>query len=190
MLGLILAGGKSSRMGKDKALIKVKRKTILDNTAEILDSYSDEVFISINSNQRSEPNRSKYQTLVDQSGLKGPMAGILSAAMHDSDSAWIIVSCDLPLLDRSTIQYLIEKRAKDKYATFYASNKNDIEPLCGIYEPRLLKMLISDPSIIIKMSPQLTLRKMDIEVIDSISSDALFNLNRMTPKASNIIDNE
>ena len=92
MLSLVLTGGLSTRMGTDKALIKVDGKTILDRTVNLLSSYSNQVFVSLREDQGQELNRSKYEMLFDEPNLKGPMAGIMSAAKYDAESPWIIVS--------------------------------------------------------------------------------------------------
>ena len=190
MHALILTGGHSRRMGKDKALLKVKGRTILENTVRLIEPYVEEIFVSIREDQANEPIRSAYQNLIDQPNYNGPMAGILSAAFKDSASSWLIVSCDLPLLDNKTIEILIEKRSKANDATVFSTQENKIEPLCGIYESRLLKKFKNSPEIIEKMSPQLTLMKMDLEIIKPLNNNALYNLNRMSPNVSNLIDIE
>tara|TARA_B100000686_G_scaffold244961_1_gene254079 strand:- start:189 stop:722 length:534 start_codon:yes stop_codon:yes gene_type:complete len=177
-------------MGTDKALIKVDGRTILDRTIDLLSSYSNQVFVSVREDQAQELNRSKYEMLFDDPNLKGPMAGIMSAAKHEAESPWIIVSCDLPLLDDETIKQLLDMRAKDKDATVFLDEEVGIEPLCAIYEPALLKKLQQNPQIIEKMSPQMTLKKMNINTIQPKNKNALYNLNRITPEAANLIDIE
>ena len=190
MLSLVLTGGLSTRMGTDKALIKVDGKTILDRTVNLLSSYSNQVFVSLREDQGQELNRSKYEMLFDEPNLKGPMAGIMSAAKYDAESPRIIVSCDLPLLDDETIKQLLDMRAKDKDASVFSDKEVGIEPLCAIYEPALLQKLQKNPQIIEKMSPQMTLKKMNINIIEPKNENALYNLNRITPEVANIIDIE
>ena len=190
MLSLVLTGGLSTRMGTDKALIKVDGKTILDRTVNLLSSYSNQVFVSLREDQGQELNRSKYEMLFDEPNLKGPMAGIMSATKYDAESPWIIVSCDLPLLDDETIKQLLDMREKDKDASVFSDKEVGIEPLCAIYEPALLQKLQKNPQIIEKMSPQMTLKKMNINIIEPKNENALYNLNRITPEVANIIDIE
>ena len=190
MLGLVLTGGHSKRMGKDKALIRINGITILDRTIDLLMNHSDQVFVSLRNDQANESHRSKYEMLFDDSDYKGPIAGIMSAATHDASSPWIIVSCDLPLLDFETINQLLEMRAEDKDATIFFNHETGIEPLCAIYEPSLLQKIKEKPEIIEKMSPQMTLKKMNINIIEPKNERALYNLNRMTPEIANIIDIE
>ena len=66
----------------------------------------------------------------------------------------------------------------------------DIEPLCAIYEPSLLQNLKENPEVIEKMSPQMTLKKMKINIVKPKSDRALYNLNRITPEIANVIDIE
>ena len=190
MLGLVLTGGHSKRMGTDKALIKIKGITILDRTIDLLMNHSDQVFVSLRKDQELESHRSKYELLFDDPDFKGPIAGIMSAAKHEAESPWIIVSCDLPLLDDETIKQLLDMRAKDKDATAFFNHETGIEPLCAIYEPSLLQNLKENPEVIEKMSPQMTLKKMKINIVKPKSDKALYNLNRITPEIANVIDIE
>ena len=190
MLGLVLTGGHSKRMGTDKALIKINGITILDRTIDLLMNHSDQVFVSLRKDQELESHRSKYELLFDDPDFKGPIAGIMSAAKYEAESPWIIVSCDLPLLDDETIKQLLDMRAKDKDATVFLDEEVGIEPLCAIYEPALLQKLQQNPQIIEKMSPQMTLKKMNINTIQPKNKNALYNLNRITPEAANLIDIE
>ena len=190
MLGLVLTGGHSKRMGTDKALIRINGITILDRTIDLLMNHSDQVFVSLRKDQELESHRSKYELLFDDPDFKGPIAGIMSAATHDASSPWIIVSCDLPFLDYETINQLLKMRAKDKDATTFFNHETGIEPLCAIYEPSLLQNLKENPEIIEKMSPQMTLKKMNINIIEPKSDKALYNLNRITPEIANVIDIE
>ena len=190
ILGLVLTGGHSKRMGTDKALIKINGSTILDRTIDLLMNHSDQVFVSLRKDQELESHRSKYDMLFDDSDFKGPMAGIMSAATHDASSPWFIVSCDLPFLDCETINQLLEMRAEDKDATIFSNHETGIEPLCAVYESSLLQKLKENPEIVEKMSPQMTLKKMNINIIKPKSEKALYNLNRMTPEIANIIDIE
>ena len=96
----------------------------------------------------------------------------MSAAKYDASSPWIIVSCDLPL-DYETINQLLKMRAKDKDATTFFNHETVIEPLCAIYEPSLLQNLKENPEIIEKMSPQMTLKKMNINIIEPKSDKVL-----------------
>ncbi len=177
-------------MGKDKALIEVHGRTILDRTIELLKPYSDEVFVSIRQDQSEELNRSRHPMLIDDMSFKGPMAGIMSASKHNSSTAWIIVSCDLPFLDDETMTQLLEMRAKDKDATVFSNDEKGIEPLCSIYEPSLLQKLQQNSEIIENMSPQLTLKKMNLNIIQPRSLNALYNLNRMTTEISDKLEIE
>ena len=64
MHALILTGGHSRRMGKDKALLKVKGRTILENTVRLIEPYVEEIFVSIREDQANEPIRSAYKNLI------------------------------------------------------------------------------------------------------------------------------
>jgi len=69
---------------------------------------------------------------------EGPLAAIATAQATHPDAAWLVIACDLPLINGETLDYLIEQRETEKVATCYASVLDGIaEPLCAIYEPSI-----------------------------------------------------
>ncbi len=132
--GLVLAGGKSSRMGQDKALLTRDGKSQLENLAELLAPAVDRVFVSTRPDQAEEPERRKFAQIVDRYDDMGPVAGVLSAMDEHPEVDWLVVACDLPNVDTGTIEYLIERRSSEKPFTAYRSTHDDLpEPLCAIY---------------------------------------------------------
>jgi len=73
---------------------------------------------------------------VDEPGVEGPIAGILAAQAAQPDAAWLVVACDLPLLDATTLDELLAARDAHRLATAFISSFDGLpEPLCAIYEP-------------------------------------------------------
>ena len=86
--GLILTGGYSRRMGQDKALINLEGTTLLDRTYNLLNSFIEQVYVSIRSDQSNEAERAQYPLIIDQVSYSGPIAGILSAGDFNPHSGW------------------------------------------------------------------------------------------------------
>ncbi|MGH2642656.1 MAG: NTP transferase domain-containing protein [Chitinophagaceae bacterium] len=140
--GLVLAGGKSKRMGKDKGLMKWYGKEQRYYVADLLKSYCEEVFISCRAEQEKEIDN-HYKTLTDTFLNLGPYGGILSALRSDRTKAWLVVACDLPLLDDHTIKYLVDNRNPASVATTFESPHDGLpEPLITIWEPQSYQVLL------------------------------------------------
>lgn len=104
-IGVILAGGMSSRMGQDKALLKIKNASMLMRTYQLLRQTSvSDVVICRNDNAP--------QHIADIYPNKGPLAGIHSAAMRCPNSNLLVVPIDLPLLDVSTLKRVLDSGEK------------------------------------------------------------------------------
>jgi len=170
--GLVLAGGKSTRMQRDKSYLNYHGKAQAEIIYELLDPYCDETFISC----RSEQNY-PYPRLEDSYLAKGPMGGILSAMDMDSECAWLVVACDLPMVDEKTIEYLIENRNPLKVATTYLSADQHLpEPLCTIYEPHCKAVLFRYLSYNIRC-PRKVLINSNVQNLDLLNANALMNCN-------------
>ena len=139
--GLVLAGGKSERMGFDKALIKWHGKEQRYYMADMLSGFCDEVFISCRLEQQIETH---YTALPDTFTGLGPFGAILSAFRERPDEAWLVVACDLPLLIETSLRYLVDNRDISTIATAYQSSFNDFpEPLITIWEPKSYPVLLA-----------------------------------------------
>ncbi|MEZ5474416.1 MAG: NTP transferase domain-containing protein [Steroidobacteraceae bacterium] len=138
LLGLVLAGGRSTRMQRDKAAIEYRDgQTQLAAAVEALRPHVTKVFVSVREDQRTEPTRRHFDQIVDQVAASGPIAGIASAQAVAPNAAWWILACDLPFLDHATLANLAARRDPDRDATAYRSSHDGLpEPLCAVYEPR------------------------------------------------------
>jgi molybdopterin-guanine dinucleotide biosynthesis protein A len=134
---LILAGGKSTRMGKDKGAINYHGDFQTVNLHNRLSQFVDEVYISARKDQLDLDHLSGMKTITDVYPSAGPIAGILSAMNKDSNAAWLVVAVDLPYLDHETIEQLISNRNHLKMASCFENPvKKWPEPLCTIWEPK------------------------------------------------------
>ena len=176
--GLILTGGYSKRMGQDKALISDGNQTALEKIYDLLRHSLEEVFVSVRADQKVEEKRAEFNLIIDQNQYSGPMAGILSAFNSYPNIAWLIVACDMPHLDKETIDQLIQNRNKEKVATLFISPKDGLpEPLCSIYEPLFFETVSNDNRLIENNSPRDTLIRMDTVLIQPKNPKSLINTN-------------
>jgi molybdopterin-guanine dinucleotide biosynthesis protein A len=136
--GLVLAGGRSTRMQRDKATIEYRPgETQLDAVMQLLRPRVARAFVSVRQDQLTDGTRARYPQIIDRGGLEGPIAGISAALAGHPDVAWLVLACDLPFLDARTLDTLLAARASERVATAFRSSHDGLpEPLCAIYEPR------------------------------------------------------
>jgi molybdenum cofactor guanylyltransferase len=130
--GLILAGGKSSRMGYDKSLIEYHSVSQREYLFQLLGNFCDLIYTSC---KKSEAVPNHLNPLQDRYTLESPLNGILTAFSTHADVAWLTVPIDMPYIDRPAIEFLINKRDQTKVATcFFDSDGKKPEPLLTIWE--------------------------------------------------------
>jgi molybdenum cofactor guanylyltransferase len=172
--GLILAGGKSLRMGHDKSLIEYHNVSQREFLFAMLKNFCASVFTSCKSNQSIPAH---FNPLPDQFDFDSPLNGILTAFSHDSITAWLTIPVDMPLIDVETIAYLLKKRDANKVATcFLDSDGKNPEPLITIWEPRSYPLLTRFQQKG-KISPRDFLKSEDTHIIQIPDRNALANIN-------------
>lgn len=174
--GLVLAGGKSMRMGEDKSNLKWHGKEQKYYLADQLAHYCDQVFISCRAEQVTEIENT-YKPLADVFIGLGPYGAILSAFQQDPDKAWLVVACDLPMLTAQTLQLLIDKRNISALATTFESSFDGMpEPLITIWEPKSYPVLLSFLSQGYSC-PRKVLLNNEIELLKAPNDNELMNVN-------------
>lgn len=143
LYGLVLSGGKSTRMGTDKGLIKYHGVPQREYLYDLLSQVCEKTFISLREEQKAELPAA-MKTIVDLNEFRGPYNGLLSANKKYPDAAWLVLACDLPLMDLDALKELISRRDSTKQATAFALKENPLpEPLCAIWEPHALRQSIT-----------------------------------------------
>lgn len=139
LYGLVLSGGKSTRMGSDKGLIRYHGMPQREYLYHMLDRVCERTFISLRGEQQAEVPFG-FATIPDDDNFKGPYNGLLSAHRRHPEAAWLVLACDLPLMDLISLQQLIAARDPNASATAFAQKENPLpEPLCAIWEPKALE---------------------------------------------------
>lgn len=177
LFGLVLAGGASSRMQRDKAALVYHGKPQLQWAYELLTEVCAATFISVRPDQRDEPARAGLPQIVDRQPGIGPIAGISAALHQHPKAAWLIVACDLPFLTRELLQDLVAHREPQRVATAYRSAHDSLpEPLCAIWEPAARESLQAyiDAD---KRCPRKFLISADTLLLDLPYASALDNVN-------------
>ncbi|HRH51058.1 MAG TPA: NTP transferase domain-containing protein [Panacibacter sp.] len=173
--GLVLAGGKSVRMGFDKSIIEWHGKEQRDFIADTLKEICSDVFISCRAEQQQEINN--YKTIADSFTGLGPYGAILSAFRTNPNAAWLVVASDLPLMDKATLQYLKNYRNPSAVATTFESPFDGFpEPLITIWEPKAYAILLSFLAQGYSC-PRKVLRNNNVHIIKAQHPEKLMNVN-------------
>ena len=134
--GLILAGGSSTRMHRDKAALQYRGRSQLDRAFELVARHVEKVFVSVRAGQATDPTRARRPLIVDSVAGEGPIVGIRSALTAHPDVAWLVLACDLPFLSDTALTQLLRERDPTALATAFRSTHDGLpEPLCAIWEP-------------------------------------------------------
>ncbi len=177
LFGLVLAGGRSQRMGHDKGRIAYHQQMPQRvYVAQQLAAVTDRVFLSCRPDQVADV-RADGSPLPDTFADLGPMGAILSAFRAYPDVAWLVVACDLPLLDAATLAHLAQQRDARRVATAFRNSESDFpEPLVAIWEPRSYPVLLQFLGMGYSC-PRKVLINSDCLVLEPLRPEALRNVN-------------
>ncbi|MFT5125910.1 MAG: molybdopterin-guanine dinucleotide biosynthesis protein A [Kiritimatiellia bacterium] len=181
LYGLLLAGGKSSRMGRDKALISYRAgETQLEYGVRLLSEVVSCVFISQRANQAFPVPEGCGTVLDSMEELQGPGCGILSAMAQHPEADWLVIACDLPNLETVTLSKLIAAyhAQSERGPVAYQSTHDRLpEPLCAIYPKEMAPTLIALTRETGRMCPRFWLIRQEAALIEQDDPSALDNAN-------------
>lgn len=177
LYGLVLAGGRSTRMGRDKATLAYHGRSQLETAWALLAPQVTSCFVSVRTDQVDDPARAQHPQIVDGAEGAGPAAGILAAQRAHPQAAWLVLACDLPFLDAGTLDALLAARDPAKLATAFRSAHDGLpEPLCAVYEPAAAPHFARHVAEG-RSCPRKFLLTHDVRIIDLPRADALDNVN-------------
>lgn len=177
LYGLVLSGGKSTRMGEDKGLIYYHELPQREHLYRLLDEVCDRTFLSVRRDQLNEIPKN-FETIIDKNLYKGPYNGLLSAHIEYPEVAWLVLACDLPLLDKEALLELIDSRDCGKMASAFANVENPLpEPLCAIWEPEALKRSTTYLEAGNGTCPRKFLINADVHLVFPTRKEVLLNAN-------------
>jgi len=186
--GLVLSGGKSRRMGSDKALLERDGQSQLAFIVGLLEPRVDRVFVSTREDQKDEPERASYDLVIDRYDDMGPLAGILSAMDEHPGADWLVVACDLPNIGSETLEHLLENRSTVHPFSAYVSTHDGLpEPLCAVYRSGsapLVRQFADDGM----HCPRKILIRSDTHLLEQVDPASLDNVNTPGDLAGSILE--
>ena len=131
--GFILAGGESSRMGRDKALLELEGVALIVRTARLVESAARRCAV-VGDSVRLEGL--ELEVIEDDLPGAGPLGGI-ATALGASEAEWnLVVACDLPYLTREWLEFLIGHATRSDADAVLPMNERGAEPMCAMYHQR------------------------------------------------------
>lgn len=180
LFGAVLSGGKSSRMGSDKALLPWANSNFLHSAIHLIKPFCKKVIICSANPNHDIDGEIRIHDIVPS---HGPVSGIISALSFFSEYPVLIVACDMPFLSKMVIIELC-KNYHSKYDAIVFVEQGEREPLCSIYNPTsLLKFQKSFDSGVYKL--QEILNGMDVKYVmlkrnfNNFSESYFRNVNTM-----------
>jgi len=182
MTSIILAGGKSSRLGQNKALQVIGGKSLIQWVVDRLAILSTEIII-VTAYGEAIPCSSavRTKTVADIYPGKGPLVGIYSGLIASSDSRAIVVGCDTPFLSVGLLEYMTQ--ICPTFDVVVPRIKNKLEPLCAVYSMNCLvpiqELLEQDERRIRKLFGMVRVKYVEEDEINSFDREHLsfFNIN-------------
>ncbi|MEO8614899.1 MAG: molybdenum cofactor guanylyltransferase [Luteolibacter sp.] len=193
LCGLVLAGGRSSRMGQDKAaLVHPDGRTLARRTCDLLvEAGCERVVLSLRHDQEIPAGLADFENLTivrDPAGESvGPIAGMVSGMRMQAAADWLVLACDLPRLDPATLSALVGSRRDGEKLLAYRSEFDGLpEPLCAFYSsdslPIVEQALADD-----MRCPRKILIRNDCRLLVPVTPNALDNANTPEDWASAIL---
>jgi molybdopterin-guanine dinucleotide biosynthesis protein A/molybdopterin converting factor small subunit len=176
LLGVVLVGGKSLRMGEAKAHMLVDNIPQWQRSHDALKEVCKEVLYSTSKNlSQALPVASKF--LIEDIFVEpfGPLGGMISAFKHNPDRAIFFLACDMPQFSKEAAVFLRGFRDPKKKATLFVKDGH-IEPLCGIYEPAVFLELLHSYAKGL-YCPRKIAEQLDIKRVLVPKADWLLNIN-------------
>ncbi len=183
--GLILAGGRSERMGQDKGALDYHGRPQREYITQLLESVVSSVIISGRSGQFN--SEEVKNILTDEFLDLGPYGALLTAFKKYPEVAWLVVAIDMPKVDIRTLEYLINHRNPAAIATAFINPLDGFpDPTLSIWEPKSYYRLLQFLSLGISC-PRKVLINSDTELLTCPEPEWLTNIN--TPEELKVFRN-
>jgi molybdenum cofactor guanylyltransferase len=137
MTGVILAGGKNSRMGENKAFLKVNGEPLIDRTVRLYQAVFKEVII-VTTSPLDYLNQDAT-IVTDILPEKGALGGIYTGLFWAAEEYAFIAACDMPFLNRAFLEYMV--RQTEGYDIIVPALPDGFQPLHAIYARRCLPVI-------------------------------------------------
>ena len=137
--GIILAGGKSSRFGKDKSRLELAGRRVLERLLQVLGQFPFQRLAVVTARGKAESCPEGIEILLDDQGGLGPIGGITTALRHLPGGV-LVAACDMPLISAPLVEWLLGQYDPQADAVI-PRHPGGIEPLFSIYEKNFLPVL-------------------------------------------------
>jgi molybdopterin-guanine dinucleotide biosynthesis protein A len=179
IIGAVLAGGQSSRMGRDKSAAVLSGSTLRDRALAVLDRFFSRVVLSVASTDAEAPGRT---VVVDRYQGLGPLAAVEAVLTAARGRAVFVLACDLPRVDDEVVQRILSvaaaKAEDDGARAWVGAASGRLQPLCGVYAAACLPLVRRHLERGCLAMRQLLSALDVVEVrLDDLGSDKLLNLN-------------
>ena len=136
---VILAGGKSSRMGEDKALLELEGENFINRIADNLSFFEEKIVASVNQRVLSLKRQSEWKMIRDIFPEHGPIGGLHAALKICESDALFCVSCDVPLITKGLIERMCAEMTTydESDAVIAVTADEKYHPLCAVYRKHL-----------------------------------------------------
>lgn len=178
----MLAGGKSSRMGKNKAFLEIDGKPLIEKKLDLLHSLFDEVLISSNT---PELYKSYHEKVVNDQYLEsGPFAGLHACLQEAHNDYAFFVACDIPILNLELIQFMAS--LTKGYECVVPRTEDGLHPLFAFYHKSCLSkiegFLQARHFKVIDLIPQLSVRYVEESELSCFGDPHMLMYNVNTPE--------
>ncbi len=185
MNAIILAGGKSSRFGSNKAMYKLDQKPMLENIIEKLEPFFNKIYIIGNEKQELKGIKGKIEYLTDKIPDKGPLGGLYTGLSKTDSQFNYLQACDMPFICEDYLNFMQCYVDKDsKYEAYIPEKGGYLEPFVGIYnkniKEEILKLIKKDQLNFDYLFNKINIKKIPEEEIEKVADTKriFFNINR------------
>lgn len=172
----ILAGGKSSRMGKDKAFLYYKEKTFIENIIGAGSDFSEKIIVANNEIKYKDFNTKVYSDIYLE---KGPLGGIHSALKNAKYDKVLCIACDMPLMSTKVLNAI--GSINENYEVIVPEINNRLQPMCAIYSksllPKIEKAINNGEYKLQKFVLSTNYKIIDNKAYKALSEESFLNIN-------------
>ena len=170
LTGIILAGGKSSRMGEDKGLMLFEGKAMIQHIIAVVKPLVNDIIIIANNSTYEQFGYPVYEDLIKE---KGPLAGIYTGLKKSTTAKNLILSCDVPFVNESILDLLIKNC--ENYDVVIPEKEGRTHQLIGVYDEKCIDTFKNELDND-QRKLRLAIEKMDFKILDANKlADKIFN---------------
>ena len=138
---IILAGGKSSRMGEDKALLNYNGQKFIEKIADELSFFEEKIIARGNNSILGELEKASWKIVADEYPEHGPIGGLHAALKNCKSDVMFVVTCDMPLITGEMAKKICGEMCGSFDVVIAVSNDGKYHPLCGVYRKELYQLM-------------------------------------------------